>query len=59
MEQAKSNPRAGKVLPLDMTDTRWSMNDGWVKMQQNVNGVVIHYVRNVRTGAVDDFKFAN
>jgi len=26
-------------------------------MQQIVNGVNIHYLRNVLTGAVDDFKF--
>ena len=31
--------------------------DGWVKMQQIVNVVNIHYVRNTMTGAVDDFKF--
>ena len=37
-------------------DARWPMTDGWVKMSQVVNGVEVHYVRNVRTGAVDDFK---
>ena len=30
---------------------------GWVKMQQIVNGVNIHYVMNTITGAVADFKF--
>lgn len=30
---------------------------GWVKMRQHINGVEVHYVRNTRTGAVDDFKF--
>ena len=59
MEQAKSNPGAGTEVPLKkgMTDPRWPASDGWVKMSQNVNGVEIHYVRNVNTGAVDDFKF--
>ncbi|RDV45341.1 MafB [Leifsonia sp. ku-ls] len=33
------------------------MSDGWFKMSQVVNGIEIHYVRNVRTGATDDFKF--
>jgi len=40
-----------------MNDPRWPASDGWVKMEQTVNGVEIHYVRNVQTGAVDDFKF--
>lgn len=40
-----------------MSDPRWMASDGWVKMQQIVNGVNIHYVRNTVTGAVDDFKF--
>ncbi|WP_373555598.1 DUF637 domain-containing protein (plasmid) [Klebsiella variicola subsp. variicola] len=57
MEQVMSNPAIGRQLPIPMTDTRWSKADGWVKMAQNVNGVEIHYVRNVKTGQVDDFKF--
>jgi len=32
--------------------------DGWVKRVQNVNGVEVHYVENVRTGQMLDFKFA-
>ena len=59
MEQAMSNPAAGAVVPLKkgMTDSRWPATDGWVKMRQNVNGVEVHYVKNTRTGEVDDFKF--
>ncbi len=59
MLQTMSNPEAGTVVPLrkGMTDSRWLSSDGWVKMTQNVNGVEIHYVRNTKTGAVDDFKF--
>ena len=57
MEQAVSKPMAGRQLPIPMTDSRWPASAGWVKMSQNVNGVEIHYVRNVKTGAVDDFKF--
>jgi hypothetical protein len=56
MDQAMSNPAAGTRLPINMVKP-WPMSDGWVKMAQNVNGVEIHYVRNVITGAVDDFKF--
>jgi filamentous hemagglutinin len=40
-----------------MTDPRWPAQDGWVKMQQNINGIVIHYVYNTITGQSDDFKF--
>ncbi|PJO45644.1 hypothetical protein CQ054_22725 [Ochrobactrum sp. MYb29] len=56
-EQAMSNPAAGRPIPVPMTDKRWPAQQGWVKMAQNINGVEIHYVRNVRTGQVDDFKF--
>jgi filamentous hemagglutinin len=57
MKQAMGAPLEGRQIPVPMTDPRWPAADGWVKMAQNVNGVEIHYVRNVRTGAVDDFKF--
>ena len=58
MEQAMSNPAAGKVLNnIKMNDPRWPASQGWVKMEQNINGTSVHYVRNTITGAVDDFKF--
>ncbi|WP_223272571.1 hypothetical protein, partial [Pseudomonas syringae] len=57
MEQAISNPAAGRSLPVPMTDSRWPATDGWVKTAQNINGIEIHYVRNSITGAIDDFKF--
>lgn len=40
-----------------MSDSRWLVNDGWVKMSKNVNGIEVHYVYNTKTGAFDDFKF--
>jgi hypothetical protein len=42
-----------------MNDTKNNLlaKDGWVKRVQNVNGVGIHYVENVKTGQVLDFKF--
>jgi hypothetical protein len=40
-----------------MNDPRWEADDGWVKMEQTVDGVEVHYVYNTRTGATDDFKF--
>ena len=57
MEEAMSNPAAGRMVPLGMTDPRWPAGAGWFKMSQNINGREIHYVRNSITGAVDDFKF--
>ena len=58
MEQARSNSGAGRVLTrIAMNDSRWPAEEGWVKMQQNVNGVVVHYVYNPGMDAVDDFKF--
>jgi hypothetical protein len=62
MENVKADPTKGRVLPIEMTDTRWPANKGWVKMSQNIkyeNGikVEIHYVMNTITGEVADFKF--
>lgn len=57
IEQAVSNPDAGRTLPIPMTDPRWPASDGWVKRSQNINGVEIHYVQNTNTRQTDDFKF--
>jgi RHS repeat-associated protein len=57
MAEVRSAP-AGQILQrVTMSDPRWLAGEGWVKMQQIVNGVNIHYVRNVINGLVDDFKF--
>ncbi len=40
-----------------MNDSRWPASQGWVKMEQKINGVNVHYVMNKLTGAVADFKF--
>lgn len=60
MEEVKSNP-SGYTPPRmpKMSDTKNNLmaEDGWVKRTQNVNGVEIHYVENIRTGEVVDFKF--
>ncbi|MDA5543117.1 hypothetical protein PGS62_04030 [Yersinia rochesterensis] len=57
LKQAISNPTAGRQLSIPMADKRWLTSEGWVKMSQNINGIEIHYVRNIKTGAIDDFKF--
>jgi len=59
MEQAMSNPAAGRRINVPMTDPRWPATEGWVKMAQNINGTEIHYNRNMRTGQIDDFKIKN
>ena len=59
MEEAQSNPAAGRALSkFTMNDGRWRAEEGWMKMQQNVNGVIIHYVYNPLMDAVDDYKFS-
>jgi hypothetical protein len=58
MTEVRSSPERGKVLgDVTMTDPRWHVDDGWVKVQQTHGDVNIHFVRNERTGEVDDFKF--
>jgi hypothetical protein len=57
MELVTENPGYGERLSTEMKDPRWDADDGWVKMEQTVDGIEIHYVHNTRTGAYDDFKF--
>jgi hypothetical protein len=57
IDLAKEYPEYGNRLPLTMKDPRWPAEDGWVKMEQTVKGVEVHYTYNTRTGASDDFKF--
>ncbi len=60
IKEVVSNPAGGEQLTnITLGDPRWTPNAGWVKMQQKVNGSVIHYVYNKVTGAVADFKFVN
>lgn len=62
IEQAIANPSAGRELPLSMSDPRWPASEGWVKVQQifqpggREGPIVVHYVLNQTTGALDDFK---
>jgi RHS repeat-associated protein len=60
MEQVMSKPM-GTTPPRipAMSDTKNNLMaaDGWVKRVQNVNGVEIHYVENINTKQVLDFKF--
>ena len=57
MDEAMADPAAGEVLPTSMADPRWPAHEGWVKMEQAIEDVEIHYVFNTRTCEVDDFKF--
>ncbi|MEH7049592.1 pre-toxin TG domain-containing protein, partial [Bacillus pseudomycoides] len=58
MKEVMSNPQGRILTKVPMTDPRWPQEDGWVKMAHNVNGVEIHYAKNLKTGEYDDFKFA-
>jgi filamentous hemagglutinin len=57
MDLVTENPQYGNRLPIAMNGPEWSAEDGWVKMEQTMDGVEIHYVYNPRTGEADDFKF--
>ncbi|ATL67409.1 PA14 domain-containing protein [Nocardia terpenica] len=58
MEKVMSNPAGKTIVPSEkMNDPRWPGKEGWVKQAENVDGIEIHYNRNVKTGEVDDFKF--
>ena len=60
MGEVKSNP-LGTTSPRmpKMSDTKNNLlhEDGWVKRTQNVNGVEIHYVENIKTNETLDYKF--
>jgi RHS repeat-associated protein len=57
-EQAKMDPTAGFeiIIKGGMKDSRWPGSDGWVKMEQRVNDVTVHYNYNTMSGAVTDVK---
>lgn len=59
MRNVLYNPNSGRILNMTkgMTDPRWRQQDGWRKMAKNVDGVEIHYLKNIKTGKFDDFKF--
>lgn len=58
LKQVMADPGAGTIIKdITMTDPRWPASEGWVKVQQIVNGINIHYVQNTVTGSVADFKF--
>jgi hypothetical protein len=63
VDQAIRTPTKGVVLAFEMGDPRWPALKGWVKMQQvfkkqGEKDVCVHYVRNEKTGEIDDFKIA-
>lgn len=65
MKEVLSNPLENAMsLPLNLNDSRWLADEGWVKMQRIVittseGNVNIHFNYNSITGEVDDFKFVD
>lgn len=57
MDLVQEFPEYGNQLPTVMKDPRWPAGDGWVKMEQTVDSVEVHYVWNTRTREAADFKF--
>jgi hypothetical protein len=58
LAEVLKNPLAGEPLDLELTrlGKTWP-EPGWIKMQQIIRGVNIHYLYNPEMGAFDDFKF--
>jgi hypothetical protein len=63
IEEAMANPTAGKTLGnLKLSDPRWPSEEGWVKMEKKIESkggegnIIVNYVYNILTGAIDDFK---
>ena len=67
LKEVRDNPFTSdaKILHIVMGDPRWTADDGWVKVERIVNithleggtyNIAIHYVGNIRTKEVDDFK---
>jgi RHS repeat-associated protein len=59
MERAKESPTVGKEADINMGDSRWPGDEGWVKMTRKIDGVEIHWNLNVIFGGTDDWKFVN
>ncbi len=62
MEEAMAKPAGKHLKNIEMQDPRYPAADGWIKMEQKVgtnpaDKVVIHYLKNKKTGAVADFKY--
>jgi len=57
MEEVMASPGGVELTNVIMSDARWPASQGWVKMQQIVNGINIHYLKNRILGVFDDFKF--
>jgi hypothetical protein len=60
MEQVMANPMGTtppRMPPMSDTKNNLLAADGWVKRAQIVNHVEIHYVENVSTKQMVDFKF--
>ncbi|NHZ45285.1 hemagglutinin repeat-containing protein [Nitratidesulfovibrio liaohensis] len=57
LKDALLDPQNGKRLGnINMKDSRWPGQEGWIKMEKRNEDIIIHYVMNTETGAVDDFK---
>ena len=62
MEEVVSNPLDGATkVDLEMGDSRWPADEGWMKMQRvfrtSTGNITIHFNYNDITGATADFKY--
>ncbi|CAF4647590.1 unnamed protein product, partial [Rotaria sp. Silwood2] len=60
LNAAMAGAHKGKELTrIAMRDSRWPMEEGWIKMSSTHEGtgIDVHYVFNKNTEEIDDFKF--
>jgi RHS repeat-associated protein len=57
LQTIMEDPLKGNRIDVEMQDTRWPVEEGWVKMEYKSGKVTIHYVLNIDLAEVDDFKF--
>lgn len=64
IEDCITHPEKGTIITDITMHHPWPASEGWVKMERvffedptrKNSHIIVHYVRNVRTGEIDDFK---
>jgi intein/homing endonuclease len=58
LDKVKADPLIGQVIMRNLNDPMFSIGT-WYKMEYTEKGVTVHYVREIFSGVVRDFKFKN
>jgi hypothetical protein len=57
MLKVMEDPYVGRRLGMTMGDSRWPVEEGWMKFERIYGGVKIHYLYSPLLDEFDDFKF--